>query len=103
MSFLREIPWPGELCRVAEIAGAHHERPDGRGYPNSLGGDAIPIESRIIAVADVFDALTSADRPYKKAVGIPEALDILRAEGAAMTLDLRLVEAFIEARAWELA
>ena len=103
VSFLREIPWPRELGRVPDIAGAHHERPDGRGYPNSLGGDDIPLESRIIAVADVFDALTSADRPYKKAVSIPKALDILRAEATAGTLDERLVTAFIEARVWEAA
>ncbi|WP_237477557.1 HD-GYP domain-containing protein [Lichenibacterium dinghuense] len=68
---------------MARIGGAHHERLDGRGYPRGLAGDAIEPETRIVSVADVFDALT-ADRPYRAALPVPKALDIMRADlGAA--------------------
>jgi putative two-component system response regulator len=66
----------------AEIARAHHEKFDGSGYPNSLKGDAIPIFSRIVAVADVFDALTS-ERPYKKAWPLERACDFLKANSGS--------------------
>ena len=69
-----------ELIRLAaEIAGAHHERWDGSGYPNGLAGEAIPLAARIVAVADVFDALTT-ERSYKKALSFAEALGLIRAE-----------------------
>ncbi len=69
-----------ELIRLAaEIAAAHHERWDGSGYPNGLAGTAIPLAARIVAVADVFDALTT-QRPYKAAMPFAAALDALRAE-----------------------
>ncbi|KQO66673.1 metal-dependent phosphohydrolase [Methylobacterium sp. Leaf87] len=64
---------------LARIGGAHHERLDGRGYPRGLVADEIEPETRIVSVADVFDALT-ADRPYRKAMPIPKALDIMRAD-----------------------
>lgn len=64
---------------LAKIAREHHERPDGRGYPQQLGGDAIDLETRIVTTADVFDALT-ADRPYRKAMSAGEALGVMRAD-----------------------
>ena len=64
---------------MARIGGAHHERLDGRGYPRGLKAEAIEPETRIVSVADVFDALT-ADRPYRKAMPIPKALEIMRAD-----------------------
>lgn len=64
---------------MARIGGGHHERLDGRGYPRGLTGDAIALETRIVSVADVFDALT-ADRPYRKAMPLAKALDIMRAD-----------------------
>lgn len=79
----------------AEIARGHHEKWDGSGYPAGLQGEAIPIFSRIVAVADVFDALTS-ERPYKKAWSLEEAVDYLLA-GAGTHFDPQVVPAFLEA------
>lgn len=83
-----------QLIRLgAEIALTHHEKFDGSGYPNGLAGEAIPLSGRIVAVADVFDALLHR-RPYKKAWDIGEVLDLLRAE-AGSHFDPRVVEAFL--------
>ena len=82
------------LLRMARrVALAHHEKWDGSGYPSGLKGEAIPIEARIAAVVDVFDALTS-DRPYKKAWPVEEALELLQRE-AGRHFDPALVELFI--------
>lgn len=99
--FLKALPWPRRLADVPAIAHAHHEAPGGNGYPRRLAGDAIPLEARIIAVCDVFDALVAADRPYKPALSVEEALETLRQEADAGLLDGRLVEVFIAARVWE--
>lgn len=77
----------------AEIAKGHHEKFDGSGYPYGLAGESIPIFSRIVAVADVFDALTS-DRPYKKAWSLREAADFLR-HGSGTHFDPACVQAFL--------
>lgn len=74
---LDEIPFPKKLSRVPTIAAGHHEKLDGTGYPEHLAGDKIPLQSRILAIADVFEALTARDRPYKKAMSLDEALRIL--------------------------
>ncbi len=81
---------------AAEIAEAHHEKWDGNGYPNGLAGEAIPLAARIVAVADVFDALTTA-RPYKEAMPFGDALDCLRLE-SGRHFDPACVDAF--ARCW---
>ncbi len=74
----------GAFAELARVAGAHHERLDGTGYPRGLGGDRIALETRIITTADVFDAI-SADRPYRAAVPIPQTLAIMRASiGSAL-------------------
>jgi len=80
------------LDTAATIARSHHERWDGTGYPCALAADAIPLEGRIVAVADVFDALTS-DRPYRPALPVDEALQILE-DGAGSHFDPEVVEAF---------
>ncbi len=77
---------------AAEIASSHHEKFDGSGYPRGLAGSDIPLFGRIVAVADVFDALTS-ERPYKKAWSIEQASELLR-EGAGSHFDPACVEAF---------
>jgi response regulator RpfG family c-di-GMP phosphodiesterase len=100
--FLSRIPWSRDLERVPLLAGAHHERVDGKGYPYGLAGEQIPLPSRIMAVADVYDALTAADRPYKRALGRDEALAILDRNAREGHLDTRLVEAFVADRCFEL-
>ena len=75
---LHALPFPGELARVPTIAGNHHERLDGSGYPRRLGAEALGIEDRIIAIADVFEALTAADRPYRTGRTLDEAIAIMR-------------------------
>lgn len=74
---LTQLPFPKKLGRVAEYAAAHHEKLDGSGYPFRLKGDQIAIQARIIAVADIFEALTASDRPYKKPMPLNQALKIM--------------------------
>ena len=94
--FLTQIPWTEDLRNVAEIAYGHHEKLDGRGYPRGIVADEIPIQTRIMTIADIFDALTASDRPYKKALPHERALDILRMEAKEGMLDSALVELLIE-------
>jgi putative two-component system response regulator len=82
---------------AAQIAGGHHERWNGKGYPRGLSGDAIPLAARIVAIADVFDALTT-ERPYKKAVPLASALAILEAERGSH-FDPACLDAFFSAYA----
>jgi HD-GYP domain-containing protein (c-di-GMP phosphodiesterase class II) len=96
--FLSQIPWTHELARVPQIAGAHHEKLDGTGYPARSPSDAIPIEARVMTIADIYDALTASDRPYKAAVPHEKAIDILWDEAKRGKLDQRVLEAFVEAR-----
>lgn len=77
ISMLKSLPLPKELAKVPDIAGSHHETLIGTGYPRALSAAELPMEARILAIADVFEALTAADRPYKKAKTLSEALDIL--------------------------
>ena len=74
---LENTPFPENLRRVPEYAGTHHETLDGKGYPRRLAASQLSIPARIVAVADIFEALTAADRPYKRAKTLTEALDIL--------------------------
>ncbi|MCZ6619403.1 MAG: GAF domain-containing protein, partial [Gammaproteobacteria bacterium] len=95
--FLTVLPWPPELARVPEIAGAHHEKLDGSGYPAGLRGEEIPLASRVMTVCDIYDALTAADRPYKRAMSREIALGILEDEARQGLLDTDIVTVFIEA------
>ena len=98
--FLAVLPWPPELAKVPEIAGAHHEKLDGTGYPDGLVGEEIPLASRVMTVCDIYDALTAMDRPYKRAMPIDSALDVLREEAGMGLLDGDMVRVFIESRIW---
>jgi len=77
IDMLSRLPFPKRLRRVPEFAGSHHEKLDGTGYPNHIGGDQLSLQSRILAVADVFEALTAADRPYKAPMKLSQAMKIL--------------------------
>jgi HD-GYP domain-containing protein (c-di-GMP phosphodiesterase class II) len=99
--FLSQIPWTRELRRVPTIAQAHHEKLDGSGYPYGMRAEEIPLQSKIMTIPDIFDALTAADRPYKKAVPVERALDILDYERKAGALDGALLDLFIEARVYK--
>ena len=95
--FLRQIAWTEDLSGVPSIAHAHHEKLDGSGYPLGLRAQQIPIQSRIMTISDIYDALTSMDRPYKKAISAERALDILSWEARNGKLDKDLLKIFIEA------
>ena len=99
--FLSNIPWGKAFRRVPAIAGAHHERLNGTGYPNRLRAEEIPVQSKMMSIADIYDALTASDRPYKKAVPVERAVDILEYGVKDQHLDPELVRIFREARIWE--
>ncbi len=96
--FLSAIPWTRELRRVPVIAYAHHEKLDGQGYPRKLFAEEIPIQSRMMTVSDIYDALTASDRPYKRAVPHDKALDILHEEAKEGKVDKDLLRIFIDAK-----
>lgn len=102
-NFLRQIPWTRELARVPEIAGGHHEKLDGTGYPRGIGAEQIPLQTRIMTIADIYDALTASDRPYKAALPHERALDILSDDARRGRIDSELLRVFVEARVPELA
>ena len=95
---LAELPFPRKHARVAEYAAKHHERPDGSGYPFGLSDEHVPLQARILAVADVFEALTAKDRPYKKPVPLDKALEILKSMKKDRHLDPDVVDLFIHSR-----
>ncbi|MGQ9842771.1 MAG: HD domain-containing phosphohydrolase [Spirochaetota bacterium] len=100
-NFVSKIPWPPEFSRIPEIAAKHHEKLDGSGYPYQLKGDQIPLQARIMALADIFDALIATDRPYKPAIGLEQALKILQEEAERNKLDKDLVTLFINRKIYE--
>ena len=101
-SFVSKIPWPPEYRNIPEIALRHHEKIDGSGYPDGLKGrESTMIQARIMAIADIFDALASPDRPYKKAVPMERVLAILREEAERNVLDKDLVDLFIQEKIYE--
>jgi HD-GYP domain-containing protein (c-di-GMP phosphodiesterase class II) len=99
-AFLSLIPWTKNLANLPHIAFAHHEKLDGSGYPRRLAATGIPVQSRMMTISDIYDALTAGDRPYKK--GLPEqrALDILLAEARAGKIDSELLQVFVDCGAW---
>ena len=94
--FLVNIPWTEELARVAEIVRGHHEKLDGSGYPDGVTAEKLSLETRIMTVCDIFDALTASDRPYKKAMPVEKALQVLQWEANDGMLDKDIVELFVK-------
>lgn len=99
--FLSKIPWTSDLKMIPLIAHAHHEKLNGTGYPRGLVADDIPIQSRMMTISDIFDALTDKDRPYKKAISRDRALDILKTEAKENHIDTELLNIFIESKLFE--
>lgn len=93
-NFLHSIPWPKDLMRIPEIAGGHHEMLNGTGYPNGLTAEDLCLESKILAILDIFDALSASDRPYKKAVPFDKVKSILMDEAERGRLDGSLIDIF---------
>ncbi len=77
IKMLESLPWPQHLNNVPEYAGGHHERMDGKGYPKGLTRDQMSVQARMMGIADIFEALTAKDRPYKKGKSLTESLEIL--------------------------
>lgn len=99
--FLSKIPWTKEIRSIPEIARGHHEKLTGKGYPYKLGAPEIPLQTRMMTISDIFDALGASDRPYKKAVTLEKSLQILEAEVKDGNLDSNLFRLFVDAKIWE--
>ncbi len=97
---LESLPYPRHLRRVPEFAGGHHERMDGKGYPRGLTRERMSIQARIMGIADVFEALTAGDRPYKQAMKLSQALTILGRMKLEGHIDPDLFDAFIHSGLW---
>jgi len=100
-NFLKQIPWTTEIRNIPDIALGHHEKLNGKGYPYKLSAPEIPLQTRMMTISDIFDALAAADRPYKKAVSVERALEILTYSVKDGELDPNLFELFKEARIFE--
>lgn len=101
-NFLKRIPWSSNLKMVPEIAYGHHEKLNGKGYPRGLTAEQIPLPARMMTIADIFDALTAWDRPYKKAVPVDKALNIIDSEVKAGQIDPVLFNIFLKAKIYQL-
>jgi HD-GYP domain-containing protein (c-di-GMP phosphodiesterase class II)/HAMP domain-containing protein len=92
---LSQLPFPKHLRDVPEIAGGHHERLDGTGYPKRLRGEELSLQARIMAIADIFEALTARDRPYKKGKTLSEAIEIMARMRRERHIDSELFDLFL--------
>lgn len=96
ITMLNRLPYPEHLQQVPEIAGGHHERMDGKGYPLGLTGEQLSVPARVMAIADVFEALTSSDRPYKKGKTLDESINIMTSMATSGHIDPKLYLLFLE-------
>jgi HD-GYP domain-containing protein (c-di-GMP phosphodiesterase class II) len=97
---LEALPWPSHLKRVPEYAGGHHERMDGKGYPKGLKRDEMSVQARIMGIADIFEALTAKDRPYKPGKTLSESLDILQKFRENGHIDPDLHDVFLQQKVY---
>jgi HD-GYP domain-containing protein (c-di-GMP phosphodiesterase class II) len=100
IKMLEALPWPKHLRNVPEYAGGHHERMDGKGYPRGLFRDQMSVQARIMGIADIFEALTAKDRPYKKGKTLSESLHILGRFKLNGHIDPDLFDIFIRKRVY---
>lgn len=101
IDMLQSLPFPKKLRRVPEYAGGHHEKMDGSGFPRGLKREDMSLPARMMAIADIFEALTARDRPYKPPMKISQALGILKRMRQDSHIDPDLYELFVRSRVWE--
>jgi hypothetical protein len=97
---LEALPWPKHLANVAEYAGGHHERMDGKGYPKGLTREQMSVQARCMGIADIFEALTAKDRPYKKGKTLSESLEILGRMKLNHHIDPDLFDVFVRRKVY---
>jgi HD-GYP domain-containing protein (c-di-GMP phosphodiesterase class II) len=102
-NFLAQIPWTEEFRGIPEIARAHHEKLNGKGYPFGLNSNQIPIQAKMMTICDIYDALSASDRPYKRAIPTDRALDILKLCVRDDEIDPELFRVFLDAQVYRLA
>ena len=100
-NFLDQIPWTTEIRAIPDIARGHHEKLNGQGYPYKLSAAEIPLQTRMMTISDIFDALAAADRPYKKAVTTDRALQILGFAVKDGEIDPNLFQLFVDAKVYD--
>lgn len=100
IKMLESLPWPRHLKNVSEYAGGHHERMDGKGYPRGLTRDQMSVQARVMGIADIFEALTAKDRPYKKGKTLTESLTILGKFKLGGHIDPDLFDVFIREKVY---
>jgi len=100
IKMLEALPWPQHLKRVPEYAGGHHERMDGKGYPRGLTRDQMSVQARMMGIADIFEALTAADRPYKSGMKLSQAVAIMERMKHGGHIDPDLFEVFLRERVY---
>ena len=101
IKMLEALPWPKHLRRVPEYAGGHHERMDGKGYPRGLTREQMSVQARVMGIADIFEALTARDRPYKKGKTLTESLQILGKFKEGGHIDPDLFDVFIRRKVYQ--
>lgn len=97
---LEALPWPRHLKNVSEYAGGHHERMDGKGYPKGLSREQMSVQARVMGIADIFEALTAKDRPYKKGKTLSESQEILGKFRLNGHIDPDLFDVFIRRKVY---
>jgi hypothetical protein len=96
IKMLEKLPWPRHLKNVPEYAGGHHERMDGKGYPKGLTREQMSVQARIMGIADIFEALTASDRPYKPGMKLSQAMGIMANFKAGGHVDPDLFDVFVQ-------
>jgi hypothetical protein len=100
IKMLEQLPWPKHLRNVPEYAGGHHERMDGKGYPKGLTREQMSVQARVMGIADIFEALTAKDRPYKPGMKLSQAMDIMKKFKEGGHIDPDLFDVFVRERVY---
>ena len=100
IKMLEQLPWPKHLKNVPEYAGGHHERMDGKGYPKGLSREQMSVQARVMGIADIFEALTARDRPYKRGKTLSESLQILGKFRLGGHIDPDLFDVFVRGKVY---